>query len=273
MEDAELPGPRAVRAGGRRISYREAGAGPVILALHGIGGGSASWAGQFAGLAGRFRFIAWDAPGYGGSDPLPGEAPTAAAYAGAAAALLDALEIPRVHLLGHSLGGLIAAAFARNHPGRVLSLVLADPAAGYAKAREEVRREMLEGRLEAMAAHGPEGVAERRSREVLSAAAPEWAVRRVRGVFAQVRPDGYAQAARMLHGADIHADAAEVAAPALVMCGSEDTVTPEKICRRVAESLPGAGYRTLEGLGHAGYVEGAEAFNAALAAFVDRAPA
>lgn len=273
MEDAELPGPRAVRAGGRRISYREAGAGPVILALHGIGGGSSSWAGQFAGLAGRFRFLAWDAPGYGGSDPLPGEAPTAAAYAGAAAALLDALEIPRVHLLGHSLGGLIAAAFARNRPDRVLSLVLADPAAGYAKAREEVRRKMLEGRLGAMAAHGPEGVAERRSREVLSAAAPEWAVRRVRGVFAQVRPDGYAQAARMLHGADIHADAAEVAAPALVMCGSEDTVTPEKICRRVAESLPGAGYRTLEGLGHAGYVEGAEAFNAALAAFVDRAPA
>ena len=269
MADQDLPALRTVQAGGRTIAYREAGSGPAVLALHGIGAGSASWAAQFAALSSRFRVVAWDAPGYGGSDPLPGETPSAACYGDTAAALLDALDIGKVHLLGHSMGALIGAAFCRRHPGRLLSVVLADAAAGYAKAPDELRVGRLEARLAAMAELGPVGLAARRARELLSPGATDETYEIVRAVQSRLRPDGYAQAARMLHGSDIHDDAATIAVPALVMCGSEDAVTPEDISRRIARTIPGARYRTLEGLGHASYVEGPAVFNQALTEFID----
>ncbi len=263
-----LPRLRSVDAGGRRIAWRAAGGGETLLALHGIGSGSASWAAQLSGLADRFRVVAWDMPGYGGSEPLPDVAPTAAAYGAAASALLDALGIGRVHVLGHSLGALIAASLCRAAPDRPLSVILANPAAGYARAPDEIRVGRLRARLAAMATQGPAEVARLRARELLSASAPDEVYERVRAVQSKVRPEGYAQAARMLHGADIHDDAALIAVPALVMCGSADRVTPEESCRRIAAAIPGAAYRPLEGAGHASYVERPTQFNSAVAGFI-----
>ena len=264
-----LPPLDTVRRNGRAIAYRTAGEGPPVLLLHGIGSGSASWEAQFNGLSGRFRIVAWDTPGYGASDPLPGERPDSGAYGDAVADLLDGLGLERIHLLGHSLGGLIAAAFAARHPRRLLSVTLSDAAAGYLNGPKELRVDRLNARIEAMTDLGPAEVAKRRAREVLSPSAPEEAYRKVVAVQSRVRPDGYVQAARMLHNSDIFADAATIGVPALVMYGSEDTVTPESIGRDIAAAIGGARYVTLQGLGHASYVEGPEAFNAALTGFLD----
>jgi len=264
-----LPPLETVRANGRAIACRAAGEGPPLVLLHGIGSGSASWEAQLDGLAGRYRAIAWDAPGYGGSDPLPGDSPLCSAYGDAVADLLDGLGLARVHLLGHSLGGLIAASFAARHPGRLVSLTLSDAAAGYLKSSEELRVGRLEARIGAMTTLGPAEVARRRAREVLSPGAPDEIYEKVFAVQSRVRPDGYVQAARMLHGSDIFPDAAAIRAPALVMYGSEDRVTPEAIGRDIAAAIPGARYLTLPGLGHASYVEGPDAFNAALTGFLD----
>lgn len=259
-----LPDLQTVAAAGRTLAFRAAGDGPPTLLLHGIGSGSASWEGQFDGLAGRLRLIAWDAPGYGGSDALPGETPAAAKYAAAAATLLDALGIDVVHLLGHSMGALIAAAFAARNPDRLVTVTLSDPAGGYANAPDDVRDGILEARIRAIEELGPAGMAERRAHQVLSPDAPPAAFDKVRAVMSRLRPAGYAQAARMLAASDILADAARITAPTTVMCGGADTVTPEEGCRRIAAAIPGATYRTLEGLGHACYVEGPAVFNAAL---------
>ena len=264
-----LPPLETVRANGRAIAYRAAGDGPPLVLLHGIGSGSASWEAQLDALAARFRIVAWDAPGYGGSDPLPGDAPPCSAYGDAVGGLLDGLGLARVHLLGHSLGGLIAACFAARHPGRLMSVALSDAAAGYLNASEEIRVGRLEARILAMTTLGPAEVARRRAREVLSPGAPDGIYEKVYAVQSRVRPEGYAQAARMLHGSDIFADAAAIRAPALVMYGSEDSVTPEAIGRDIAAAIQGARYVTLEGLGHASYVEGPGAFNAALTGFLD----
>ena len=264
-----LPPLKTVRRNGRAIAYRAAGEGPPLVLLHGIGSGSASWEAQFDGLSARCRVIAWDTPGYGGSDPLPGERPSSGAYGDAIADLLDGLGLERVHLLGHSLGGLIATAFSARHPERLLSVTLSDAAGGYLNSPEEIRVGRLKARIEAMTALGPAEVAKRRAREVLSPSAPEDIYEKVLSVQSRLRPDGYAQAARMLHNSDILADAAAIGVPALVMYGSEDTVTPEAIGRDIAAAISGARYVTLEGLGHASYVEGPEAFNATLTGFLD----
>ena len=56
---------------GRRVAYREQGAGPAIVFLHGLGGNSASWQLQFEALSSTHRVVAWDMPGFGNSDVLP----------------------------------------------------------------------------------------------------------------------------------------------------------------------------------------------------------
>ena len=87
---------------GGRISYREAGAGPALLLMHGVGGNSRSFRRQLEGVADRFRVIAWDAPGYGDSAL---RVPTLDSYSGAVLELLDHLKIQSSHVLGHSMGG------------------------------------------------------------------------------------------------------------------------------------------------------------------------
>ncbi len=266
-----LPELRSIDAGGCALAYREAGEGIPVVLLHGIGSGSASWEGQLGGLGPSFRAIAWDAPGYGGSDPLGAETPVVADYAQAVADLLDALGLDRVHLVGHSLGALIAAAFAARRADRLLSLTLADPTRGYAAAGDDVRVDGLAARIGAIDDLGPAGMAEARARNVLSPDAPAAALEKVRGVMAGLRPDGFKQAARMMYSTDIHADARAISVPALVMCGSADTVTPEDIARAIAADITGAEYRTLDGLGHASYVENPQIFNAPLRDFLGKA--
>ena len=90
--------------------------------------------------------------------------------------------------------------------------------------------------------------------------------------MAGLRPDGYKQAVRMMHSTDIHADARAVSVPALVMCGGADTVTPVDLARAIASAIAGAEYHTLDGLGHASYVENPEIFNARLRAFLASVP-
>jgi len=262
---------RAVAVGALRISYREAGTGPALVLLHGVGSGAPSWDGQLPDFAPRWRVVAWDAPGYGGSDLLPMPSPTAADYADALAGFLDALGIAEAAVVGHSLGALIAASFARRFPQRVTKLVLADPASGYGRLEPGERQSRVHGRLDLLRQYGPAGLAERRSSALLSVGAPAPARRRVREVMAAIRPDGYRTAVHMLREADIFADLPP-AAPALVMWGEADGVTPPEACRKIAEAIPGCRRATLPGLGHACYVEDPEAFDRPLREFLE-APA
>jgi pimeloyl-ACP methyl ester carboxylesterase len=269
---SEAPPLRRVRAGTRMIAYRAAGeaAAPALLLLHGIGSGSLSWAAQLQDLSQRgFRVLAWDAPGYGGSDALAASAPLAADYAEALAGFVTALGLERFVLVGHSLGALMAASFCRRAgESRVARLVLAAPAAGYGAAPEETRSRKTEERLAAMARLGHDGLAQARAAALLSPAASADAVEKIRAVMRGLHPDGYAQAVRMLGQADIFADASRITLPTLVLCGSADTVTPEAGCRRVAGAIPGSTYESLPDLGHASYVEDPARFDAALLRFI-----
>jgi pimeloyl-ACP methyl ester carboxylesterase len=259
---------RSVNAGAGRIAYREAGAGTALVLLHGIGSGSGSWVHQLDALSTRFRVIAWDAPGYGDSTHLPNEAPAAADYAGALGSLLGALSIERAALIGHSLGALIAARHSAGAPARVERLALLNPARGYGNAPPEVRTRRLEERLAAMDRLGPLRHAEERSPALLAPQASAAARALVVWNSARLDPRGYAQAARMLAGADIHADAPLYGGPVLVACGVEDWVTPEAGCRDIAARFPHAEYRSIAGVGHASYIEDSSAVNELMLTFL-----
>lgn len=252
------------------VTYVEEGSGPPLVLLHGVGSGSGSWAGQLPAFADRFRVVAWDAPGYGGSARVGPASPAASDYAAVLAAFLDALGIPSCHLVGHSLGAMMACAFARLHPGRVSSLVLGAPAAGYGRDGPEIQARKRAGRLDLLDALGPEGLARERHAALLSGDAPAWARERARAQMARIRPDGYRQAVELLVAGDILDDVRGIDMAATVVVGGADDVTPPDGCRAVADAFREARFELLPGLGHACYVEGPEAFNAALDRHLER---
>ena len=108
---------------GHRRAYRIAGSGPAILMIHGVGDSSATWSTVHAKLAKRFTVIAPDLLGHGDSDK-PRADYSLAAFANGMRDLLSALGIERVTIIGHSLGGGIAAQFAYQYPHYVERVVL-----------------------------------------------------------------------------------------------------------------------------------------------------
>jgi len=256
-----------------KLSFLEAGApsAPALLLLHGLGSRADSWRDQLAELPRLgLRVIAWDQPGYGLSSALPMAGPSPADYAAALTALADALGLSRFHLLGHSLGALIAGVFAAGAGGaRIDKVVLASPTPGFAGADPEVLRVKIQQRIDDITRLGPARLAEQRAKHLLSSGASSEAVERVRAVMASIAPEAYIQAVRMLAQGDLLALAPRIPQPTLVTSGTADLITPEVSCRRIAAALAQGRYAPLSGLGHASYVEGPGAFEAALIPFLE----
>jgi pimeloyl-ACP methyl ester carboxylesterase len=247
------------------ICYREAGAGPALVLLHGIGSSSASWLFQLESLAG-YRLIAWDAPGYGDSAFLSPAEPKPADYAQALHDFLERLLLKDVVLVGNSLGCLMAGAYAAAHPERVRSMVLFGPAGGYADLPD--REAKLAERLRQLDELGPEGLAEQRSPTLVAKGSPPIALELVRWSQRRIRPQGYRQAVHCLAQGRLAVDARRYGKKVLVACGTEDVITPEAGCKSIARAFPRGEYRSLSAIGHAPHAEAPELINEMIAAFV-----
>ena len=257
-----------LQVGEVRFGHCSAGAGPPLVLLHGIGSNALSWRDQLAGLGDIRRVVAWDAPGYGDSTPLAPPRPMAADYAERLERFLDGLGLDRVDLLGHSLGALIAGAFAAERPGRVERLILAAPAPGHRTDPSTPLPPAARSRLDDLDELGPAGLAARRAPRLLSGGATPGQLERAREAMAAIRPGGYRQAVAMLAQGDLLADAGAVTVPALVLCGSEDAVTPPAGSRALAAAMRGARYRAIPDAGHLCYLEQPGKFNAAVREFL-----
>jgi pimeloyl-ACP methyl ester carboxylesterase len=224
-----------------------AGEGASLVLLHGLSSGAASWA---QALPGSGHVVAWDAPGYGVSTPLAQDAPIDADYAARLHEVLLALGVQRCVLVGHSLGALMACAYAaRDDKVQVERVVLISPARGYgddAAAAERVRRE----RGEALKNKGVAGIAASIDQRLLSPQASQQARDVVRASAARLNPRGYLQAVQMLAGSTL----ARVTRPVEVHCGEADVVTPPAQCEQVARAM-GAPFSTIANAGHASPAE------------------
>ncbi|SFP71532.1 Pimeloyl-ACP methyl ester carboxylesterase [Variovorax sp. OK605] len=257
--DARFPARNVAVGGGAVVSVRECGQGPVVVCLHGIGSGAASWLDTAALLASQARLIAWDAPGYGESTPLDSAAPSATDYAKRLGALLDALGIDSCVLVGHSLGAITAASAASAASAactdkRIRRLVLVSPAVGYgAPERAEARAKVRTERLATLDELGIAGMAAKRAGRLVSDKASDHARQWVRWNMARLNDHGYRQAVELLCNADLLADLPPPM-PVRVACGTLDVVTPPAACAEVARRC-GVPLELLDDAGHAGYVE------------------
>src|SRR5690348_2302714 len=118
--DHGRPSMPKIRANGLNFHYQQAGEGPDVVLIHGVTGDLSIWfLCQAMGQLGRsFRVTAYDLRGHGYSD-VPGSGYTSADQAVDAMAIMDALDIDRAMLVGHSFGGVIAMHAAVLHPDRI----------------------------------------------------------------------------------------------------------------------------------------------------------
>ncbi|MGE3932284.1 MAG: alpha/beta fold hydrolase [Rhodospirillaceae bacterium] len=253
------------------VSYREAGRGPAIVFLHGLTGNSGVWVDQFEKLPARYRVIAWDAPGYGQSADLTTPKSDIGQYVAALASLLDALKVNRAHLVGHSIGAIVAAAFRRRHKERVASLSLVEPITGLGRLPEAMRDQAFRARKAEMESLGLKGFAARRGPATVATTAPQELIARAIESAAKLRIQGYLKAWEALCQADLFAELRGIDVPTLVVAGTDDSHAPRESCRQIAAGIRGAQFTVLQGVGHSAYLEAPEVLSATLEAFVQAA--
>ncbi len=234
---------------------------PPLVLLHGAGAASDDWPAEIRALPGR-RVLAVDLPGHGAA-PAPA-ARSVEGYARAVEALLDASGIAAAVVAGHSMGGAVALSLALSRPERVAGLVLV--ATG---ARLRVAPEAL------AAAASPEGlaIAARETADRSFGPAASDGTREARARRIAATPPG------LLHGDlaacdafDVMARLGEIRAPALVVCGTEDRLTPPKYSAFLADRIAGARLVLVPGAGHLVMLEEPRAVAAAIASFVSTSP-
>ena len=235
-------------------AVRIIGQGTAIVLLHGIGSGAASWLQVALQLGAHAKVVAWDAPGYGDSAPLPQAQPKAEDYARRLGQTLDALEIDQCVLVGHSLGALTAAAFARAQPSRVARVVLISPARGYGACEHALQRSQVRHRrLQALEQLGIAQMAEQRSTYMLSPRPSAQALAWVRGNMSRLNPGGYRQAVELLCDDDLLRHG-PLSMPCEVHCGEADSITAPQDCLSLAKALC-APFNLIPDAGHASPIE------------------
>ncbi|MEQ8585613.1 MAG: alpha/beta hydrolase [Thalassobaculaceae bacterium] len=264
-----LPDRRTLDLSHGRVSFRQTGSGPDLVLLHGLAGNSRTWEEQFEVFSRGWRVTAWDAPGYGESDPV---APTVDGYAAALEALVAALDLPPFVLLGHSMGGVVAGRYAATYPERLRALVLSCTLLGRGQPAGSPLGESYRARLADLETLPAEEYGRRRAEAMAAPGCDPEVLDRLAAIAAETRRDGLEGAMRVIAEADNAAALAGLALPVLVLIGALDrTATPE-LTGAVVDSLRAGSARedtvVLPDVGHAPYLENPGAYNGALGAFL-----
>jgi pimeloyl-ACP methyl ester carboxylesterase len=259
------------------FSLLEAGTGPPVVMLHGLGGTKASFLPSVAALAGRFRIIAVDMLGFGDSSKPLGASYGPAYQADALTALLDALALNRAHVVGHSLGGRVAIELGFRHPQRLGGLVLMSPAMAWLRERrwapwlKLVRPEL--GLLQV----APRRAVEAFMRWAIPGAETPWAASAI-DEFVRVFTTARGRAAFYAAARHVYLDEPrghdgfwtrlrELSPESLFIWGRQDRLVPVSFMRHVERELPAARHVELD-CGHLPQIERPRQTHAAIARFL-----
>lgn len=256
------------RTTGGRASLSYADTGPrtdeAVVFLHSLGTDRRMWGAQADALSGRHRVIAPDSRGHGASAWAgPPEVDDWVADLGR---ILDAAEVTQAVLVGVSLGGIQAIAYAAAHPERVSALVVADSFVELDAEVAEAKIAELAGQAhaEGMAVVARAYVADTFTRTPPPAHEAEL----VRSAIAGMTPEAYAASVRTCFGVRIGDRLAEVRAPALVLWGERDAKTPRTLSERITAGIAGAELATVPDAGHLSNLENPAAFTRLVADFI-----
>jgi pimeloyl-ACP methyl ester carboxylesterase len=265
------------------LRYYDAGAGPVVLFLHGSGPGVTGWRnfrGVLPAFAERFRCLILEFPGFGVSDDTGGH-PMIAAQ-GAVTPFLDALGVGRVDIVGNSMGGGVGITFAINNPDRIGRLVTIGgigtnifspgPSEGIRLLQEfteDPTRQRLVDWLNSMV-YDQSIVTEQLIEERWQLATDPATLASARRMYGKA---AFASMMKMMRDADVPmpwAQMHKVAAPTLLTWGRDDRVSPLDMALIPMRTIPNAELHVFPNCGHWAMIEAKEAFESAVVAFLSR---
>jgi 3-oxoadipate enol-lactonase len=252
-----------------RLGYEAAGdpALQPLLFLHGIGGAARAWRGQLAAFSDRYRAIAWDMPGYGGSAQLA--KCSIAALADALQDFLQQVGATMPILVGHSIGGMIVQQLLAKSPHIASAVVLAQTSPAFGKPDGEWQKAFIEARLgplergETLVSLAPTLV-----KELVGDDPDISGMELARDCMASVPEPTYRATMLALMGFDLRDALKNISVPTLVLSGSKDKNAPAPMMAKMASCIPSATYVELEGAGHLVNLERPGEFNAALDRFL-----
>lgn len=232
------------------ITYAEAGAGDAVVCLHGIGGGVESFRPQLDGLADVARVVSWAMPGYGGStaEAWP---PSFESLSDALGRLIEALGAPRVHLVGQSIGGMLALEHALRRPEQVATLSLIGTTPSFGGRDPSFAAAFLKARLAPLEAgmSMAEMAAKAAPQVVGDGAAPE-VIAEVAAPMAAVPEATWRGILECLVTFNRREDLGRVAQPCCLIAGGQDQNAPARTMEKMAAKLPRAEYHLIEPAGH-----------------------
>jgi pimeloyl-ACP methyl ester carboxylesterase len=220
-----------VKVNGAKLWYEIHGEGEPVVQIHGAGFGHYNFAPATPALAEHFRVVDYDMRGYGQSD-RPVQHYDMEVWADDVAGLLDALEIDQAHVHGTSMGGMIAIVFAGKYPERTTSVVLNCAAAKLGRSGRLVFKNWID-----IAELDPDGPGSRILAELIAWQALSRSFLETREGVAAIdtiqqilrdsnRLEVFTAACRAMCEMDVRGWLPKIAAPALVLGGDEDLMTP-----------------------------------------------
>lgn len=256
---------------GVELYYEEHGRGAPLVLVPGFGTGLWIWYRQVPAFAESFRTIIFDPRGVARSTAATDAPFTMRDLADDLAALLEALQVERAHVLGASFGGFVAQEFALAHPERTRSLVLCCTSYGGAGHRPPSA-----ATLAAIASTKGLNTQERVRENLLLAFSPRFVaeqpaeVERVIKLRAgnEVPEHAYLRQLQAAVAFDAAARVGAINVPTLVITGNADVIVPEENSLNLAAAIPGATLRIIDGGSHTFFIERPDEFNRAVVAFI-----
>lgn len=259
-------------ANGIKINYTDTGGdGTSVVLLHAFPFNSAMWTPQIEALGDRFRFVAPDLKGFGDSDAPETESEYSMDnYADELKAFVDDIGLGRFVLAGLSMGGYVALAYLRRYPDTVTGLVLADTRA---EADPPEGIEKRTNQQKQVSNEGTAGLRDALTGALLSEDTrtnkPD-VVTSVQAAMDNPAAGFIGALEAMKNRIDSTEGLAKISVPTLVIVGENDGITPPDAARKLHEHIGGSELVVIPSAGHISNMEAPEAFNGALAEFLNK---
>jgi 3-oxoadipate enol-lactonase len=243
------------------LAYSDTGeeSAPPVLLLHSLGADRRMWTDLQEELSTAHRVIAPDTRGHGRSEWAA--TPTVDEWVADITRLLDHLGVDRVGLVGLSMGGVQALAFALKHPDRVRALVLADT---FAQLEPDLAAAKTKAMIDGSQALGMAAYADSYVAETFTTTPLPPEAELVRESLAKMSQHAYADAVRTCFGVRLADRLGEVRAPTVVLWGERDQKTPRPLAEQLVAGIPDTVLRVIPAAGHLANLENPAAFAAAV---------
>jgi 3-oxoadipate enol-lactonase len=249
------------------LIYHETGEGFPLILIHGVGLDHAIWELQVAQFSQYYRVITYDMIGHGEADK-PQEEYTLSQFVDQLEQVFQALELQQAHIVGLSMGGLVAQSFAAQHPDKVAALIIVSSVA----KRTEEQRNAVWGRVSQVEQSGHtstiDAAIQRWFDETFQLLHPK-TVQTIRERLVSNEPAAYLAAYKVFASADeeTYPKLQQIACPTLIITGELDKGSTPEMAKLMAEAIPNAKAVILPNIKHMLPIEAADAFNALALAF------